>query len=144
MEVVDALLAQSPDHIGGIARAVHDGVMGVKAQLQLAVKLVQELEVILQTDIGLHGDLHAVVLGHLHSVLVHLVDVLVLGRTVHSHSLDHHHGDTHLTGGNDAVLDALHALPALRGVLAEADIALANQRIQVDGLQGDAVLGGSL
>ena len=97
---------------------------------------------VLQTDVGLHCDLDAVVLGHLNGVLVHLIDVLILGGTVHPHPLDHHHGNPHLTGGDDGVLDALHALHALGGSLAETDKILADEGIKVDRLEGNAVLGG--
>ena len=95
---------------------------------------------VLQTDVCLHGDLHAIVLGHLHGVFVHVEHVLVLRGAVHPHALNHHSGDMHFRGGNDALSDALHALLSLRGGLAVPDEVLADQRVEVDGLELNTIL----
>ena len=68
----------------------------------------------------------------------------MLGGAVHPHSLDHHRGNAHLRGRDDAHSDALHALFSIGAARAAANEALTHQRIQMNGLEGNVILGSAL
>ena len=134
MEMVYPIFSQRSYHVGRISGTVHARIMGVKAQLQLAVESVEKFKMFFHGYIGFHGYLNAVGVGNFHCILVHVKYVAALGCAVHSHSLYHDDGYVHLRGRYYTFFYALHSLFSVSACETASYKALPHQSVEVDRL----------